>query len=112
MRWRKKSLNNMVDRLVELGVMPRCAICGSETMSVIRRPAQIRIGGPHYGKGDPRNDPEANELFMVLVHCEVCGAAHFFNSEKLVPRDERMIIVGLTEEEEEERERREAEGEG
>ena len=101
MRWRKKKLDEMMERLGQLGVTGQCPVCGSGTMMVLNRPLEIEIGGSYRGEVKTGvQDPEANVFFYVGIECDLCGNARFFNSERLMPSSERNLIVGMTPEEE------------
>jgi hypothetical protein len=105
MRWRKKSLREMVDRLGQLGLTGPCSVCGSETVSVLKRPIFLEMGGTfRMETRSGKKDPEANMLFMVMIRCSVCGHSQLFDSELLSGKDESVVIVGMTEEEEAEAE--------
>ncbi|HEV2123997.1 MAG TPA: hypothetical protein VGW38_14625 [Chloroflexota bacterium] len=103
MRWRRRALDELQERIVQLGA-DACKICGSGTLSIHKRPGLVTIGNVHHERDDPRHDPEANVLFMAMTSCDVCGNTQFFDSERLLPRGERLLVVGLTEEEEAARE--------
>jgi hypothetical protein len=105
MRFRKKSLDQMTQRLVELG-LSKCPICQTGAILVSPRPAIISVGGFHHEKDDPRYDPEANVIFAVKLTCDVCGHMMLFDSEKFSPGDERSLIKGLSVEQEAEWEAR------
>src|SRR4051812_27812351 len=99
MRFRRKSLLEMQERIVQVG-MGSCRICGSGQIFVHKRPGLVTFGGIHHERDDPRWDPESNVLLMVMTECDACGNTQFFNSERLLPGSEKMIVVGMTEEEE------------
>ena len=99
MRFRRKSLVEMQQRIGQLG-MDSCRICGSGHVLVHKRPGIVSFGGVHHEREDPRRDPEANILFMVMTCCDLCGNTQFFDSERLAPGSERLLVVGMTEEEE------------
>jgi hypothetical protein len=100
MRWRQKSLTQFTDRLVQLGLLGECSICGSGTKSVNRFPVILSIGGFHHEPGDPQHDPEANVLFMIAVNCSLCGNVQLFDSEHLSPSSDKNIIRGISPEDE------------
>ena len=99
-RWRKKSLDEMTERIVQLG-LSNCPVCGSGEMQVLRMPVMQSIGTV-YHEEDRRNpdDKDHNALFMVQITCSLCGYAMHFDSERLLPGSEQALIVGLTPEEE------------
>ncbi len=99
MRFRRKFLGEMSQRISQLG-LDRCGVCDSERLLVGKRPAIIPIGGIHHERDHPRWDPEANVLFMVMLTCDLCGNVLLFDSERLVPGEQKMMVEGLTEEEE------------
>jgi len=101
----------MLERLGQLGVIGTCPICGSGTMRVLTRPVELEIGGSYRAEVHTGvKDPEANVLFYVIIECDLCGHALFFNSERLTPQSDRTIIVGMTREEEAAMEERDGEG--
>lgn len=104
MRWRKKALDEMQARIVQMG-LESCPVCSGGYLKVWRMPAVEPIGDVYRNQEDPRRDPEANINFLVHVECDACGYVLFFNSDRLISADEPSLIRGLTEEEEEERER-------
>lgn len=99
MRFRRKSLVDMQERITQLG-MNACRICGSGHLLIHKRPGIVTFGGVHHERDDPRWDPESNILFMVMTCCDLCGNTQFFDSERLAPDSERSLVVGMTEEEE------------
>lgn len=99
MRFTRKALAEMQAQISQLG-MQQCRICGSGQILVHKRPGLITFGGVHHEPGDPRYDPESNILFMVMTTCNLCGNTQLFDSERLVPESERILIVGVSEEEE------------
>jgi hypothetical protein len=54
----------------------------------------------HHEEGHPRHDPESNILFMLMTVCDLCGNTQFFDTERLVPGTEKVLIVGTSEEDE------------
>ena len=77
MRWRKRSLDQIVERLTQLGLVGPCHVCSSGIRSVSRRPVILPVGGfPRHDKEDPRHDPEANVHFTIAVGCDVCGTSN------------------------------------
>jgi hypothetical protein len=100
MRWRKKTLDEMTTRIVQLG-LEHCPICHSGSMAVLRLPVVQSIGAV-YREKEARSDEdrEHNVQFMVQIACGMCGYAMLFDAERLVPADEELLIRGLTEEEE------------
>jgi hypothetical protein len=108
MRFRRSALISMQERVTQLG-MDACRICGSGQILVHTRPGLVTIGGMYHERGHPRWDPESNILFMVMTCCDLCGNTQFFNSERLAPGSDAVLVVGLSEEEEEAQER-DAEG--
>lgn len=89
----------MQERISQLG-MQSCHICDSGQVFVHKRPGMVMFGGVHYERDDPRRDPESNILFMVMTCCNLCGNTQFFDSERLLPGSEQVLVVGMTEEEE------------
>ena len=99
MRFRRKSLIEMQERISQLG-MQSCRICDSGQVLVHKRPGIVTFGGVHREREDPRWDPESNILYMVMTSCNLCGNTQFFDSERLLPGSEEILVVGMTEEEE------------
>lgn len=89
----------MQERITQLG-MDSCRICNSGHLLVHKRPGIVTFGGPIHDKDDPRWDPEANILFMVMTVCDLCGNTQFFDSERLLPDSEAVLVRGLTPDEE------------
>ncbi|MGA7418749.1 MAG: hypothetical protein WBW80_12200 [Acidimicrobiales bacterium] len=93
MRWRQTSLDAMVERLGQLGAIGSCKVCGSGTMQVRTRPVEVEIGGSYRAEARTgEKDPEASVLFLVMVECDLCGHALFFNSPQLSGFDEKLIV--------------------
>jgi hypothetical protein len=99
MRWRKKALEEMQARIVQMG-LDACPVCSSGSLQVWRMPTVESIGDVYRDKEDPLRDPEANINFLVHVECDACGYVLFFNSGRLVSADEPILVIGLTAEEE------------
>ena len=100
MRYRSVVLERMQEKIVQMG-LSQCPVCSSGSLHVARRPTLETIGGFHHPKPDPRNDPEANVMFLVHVECSACGYVLLFNSESLESSEGKQLIVGMTIEEEE-----------
>lgn len=96
MRFRKKSLEQMAEKIVQLG-LNECPVCHTGAILVNRYPAIISIGGFQHDKTDPRHDPEANVIFAVRLTCDVCGYMLLFDSEKFSPKGERTLFRGSEE---------------
>jgi hypothetical protein len=101
MRWQKRALAEMNERLAQMGLVA-CPVCHGGTLTVWRYPTMESIGDHYRDKGDPQRDPESNVLFMVHVECDLCGHALYFNSERLIRSKTPSLIIGLTEAEEDE----------
>jgi len=99
MRFRKKAVQQITDRLNQLG-LEQCPVCGASLVAD-HRPAILSIGGVKYEEGDSRHDPEADALFMIRVFCQLCGYNIFFDSEQHVRGDEPLFFQGPPELEEE-----------
>ena len=69
--WRRKVLNEMTERIVQLGLQT-CPICGSGEIVVGRHPVIQSIGAV-YQESERRRDLDSNILFMVQVTCRLCG---------------------------------------
>ncbi len=85
MLWRQETLDEIADKLSQLG-LSACSVCGSATaLAADRRPVILSIGGVAWmspGVATPREqEPSTNILFMVRVGCEVCGHTLLFDSE-------------------------------
>lgn len=100
MRFRKRVTEAMAARIVELG-LSECPVCHTGAILISRQPAHVSTGGFHYGKGDPRNDPDANVIFAVQLTCDVCGYLMLFDSEKFYTGNDRIFINGPLELEDE-----------
>ena len=99
MRFRRKTLLEMNERITQLG-MDTCRVCGSGELMAHKRPGLVSIGGLFHEEDDPRYDAESNLLFMVMTTCNLCGNTQFFDSERLNPGSQRTLVVGMTEAEE------------
>jgi hypothetical protein len=99
MRFRRKTLLEMNERITQLG-MDTCRVCGSGELMVHKRPGLVTVGGLFHEEDDPRYDDESNLLFMVMTTCNLCGNTQFFDSERLIPGSQRALVVGMTEDEE------------
>ncbi len=97
-RWRKKSLDELTDRLVQLG-LSSCPVCQSGLMGVTRRPVVLSVGAM-FREVEHRTDPDCNVIFMVRVTCDVCGYAMLFDSEKFNGSDKPTLVRGPEEAEE------------
>jgi len=101
MRWTKKFLAEVAERLQQLGVKA-CPVCGSDALVVGRLPVYVLGGGlPGAAGGRPRDvDPDRRTDYAVRVECSLCGHIMVFNSERYRTSDTKNLVMGLTDQEE------------
>lgn len=101
MRFRQKTLKEIAEHIVRLG-LAKCPVCGSESsLGASPYPVLLSFGGFHHEPRDPRHDPEANVWFAVNVECQVCGHMMLFNSERFHHGNEPVLFQGSIELEQE-----------
>ena len=95
MKWDEAAVQGFRDHLQRIGLRS-CPVCGSEALGISDGPVYVSWSGAAWREqGDTQYDPQANVLFMVLVECELCGNALFFNSERISPRDQPVLRRGV-----------------
>ncbi|HYP47891.1 MAG TPA: hypothetical protein VEQ61_04560 [Thermoleophilaceae bacterium] len=100
MRFRRKIIHRVSDRMSELG-LDRCPVCRrEESLHADMRPLTMNVGGLPVGQDDPEHDPEANVLFVIRVVCLLCGYTLLFDSEQY-HHGEEAIVLGADELEDE-----------
>lgn len=102
-RWRKKFMAEVVERLGNLG-FKGCPICDASIDSILvhRLPVLLVCGEfpPTMGGRPLAKDPDRQMDFAIRVECGLCGHIMLFNAEQYRRSDEQNMVVGLTEEEE------------
>ncbi len=101
MRWRKTFMAEVSEALQHLG-MKACPVCGSaDSLNMSCFPVILVDAGFPSGAGDlpPGQNPDGDITFAVRIECDTCGHMMLFNSEKYRTGDEKIMMLGLTEEE-------------
>lgn len=98
MRFRKKIIREVTNRLVQLG-LTECPVCHAGSMSANRVPVLLRVGD--LKSPDEGGDEDSNALFMIRVVCDLCGYTMLFDSKKHHGPDEPVIFRGSAELEDE-----------
>lgn len=92
MRWVPEVLDDMVERLGQLGLRS-CPTCTSQDSLVVdQRPGLLPVGGWTRPKDSPRRDPDANLIFLVIVKCRLCGHLQLFDSEEFYDGDQPTLV--------------------
>lgn len=86
-------MDEMHQRIVQMGLRT-CPVCDTGDLAIARFPTLEQIGGFWHERTHPRWDPEANSLFLVHIECNQCGHVLLFNSERLVQKGTRTLVVG------------------
>ena len=100
MRFRRKIIRRVSERMSELG-LDKCPVCRrEESLHADMRPLTLNVGGFPVREDNPQHDPEANVLFVIRVVCLLCGYTLLFDSEQY-HHGEEAILLGSDEFEDE-----------
>jgi hypothetical protein len=102
MRWRRTFVAEVFDTLQQLG-LKACPVCGSpESLDISPFPVVLVDGRFPPGPGPlPYGDRcEGDLTFAVRVECGTCGHVMLFNAQKYRTGDEKILMLGPTEDEE------------
>jgi ribosomal protein S27AE len=99
MRFGKRTIKEVIDRLDQLG-LDKCPVCDGGLVAD-HRPVIVTIGGLLHEEGDPRRDPEAELLFLIRLSCQLCGYTMLFDAEHHRRGDEPTMFLGPEELEDE-----------
>lgn len=85
MRWPSERLQQITERLVEIG-LESCPVCESTTLWLDPRPAVLKVGGsaPRV-PAETRGATDRAEQRLVRVSCVDCGCQLFFDTELAAP---------------------------
>jgi ribosomal protein S27AE len=93
MRWRQAFMDEVFDTLQRLGLRA-CPVCGSpESLDMSHFPVLL-------ADGRFPAEPGADLTFAVRVECGTCGHVMLFNAQRYRTGDEKILMLGLTEDEE------------
>jgi ribosomal protein S27AE len=93
MRWRQSFMAEVSDTLQRLGLRA-CPVCGSlESLDMSHFPVFLADGRSPAEPGD-------DLTFAVRVECGTCGHVMLFNAQRYRTGDEKILMLGLTEDEE------------
>jgi hypothetical protein len=101
MRWRKSFMAEVSQTLQHLG-LKACPVCGSADSLNIRRFPVILVdaGFPLDAAASPHGGSNAGDMIFALrIECDTCGHMMLFNSERYRGGDEKIMVLGLAEEE-------------
>lgn len=100
MRWRQTFMEEVAETLQHLG-LKACPVCGSTDSLDVGRSPLLLVDGDFPPDTDalPLRGAGAGDMtFAVRVECTTCGHLMLFNAEKYRTGDEKIMMLGLTEE--------------
>lgn len=101
MRWRRTFIAEVSEKLQQLG-MTACPVCGSaESLGAGRFPVLLVDGEFPQGTdgGHLVEDRDLHITFAMQIECTTCGHLMLFNAERYRTGDEKILVLGPTEEE-------------
>jgi len=102
MRWRQTFMAEVAETLQHLGLRV-CPVCGSEESLSIGCCPVLLVDGDFPPDADALplgQERDGDMTFAVRVECTTCGHLMLFNSERYRAGDEKIMVLGLVEEEE------------
>jgi hypothetical protein len=93
MRWRPAFMAEVSETLQRLGLRA-CPVCGSlESLDMSHFPVFL-------ADGRFPAEPGTDLTFAVRVECDTCGHVMLFNAQRYRTGDEKILMLGLNEDEE------------
>lgn len=102
MRWRQTFMAEVAEMLQQLG-LKACPVCGSmESLDIGRFPVLLVDGDfpPHVDPSCVGEARRGDMTFAVRVECITCGHLMLFNAQRYRTGDEKIMALGLSEDEE------------
>jgi hypothetical protein len=102
MRWRRTFMAEVTRTLQQLG-MKACPVCGlAESLSMNCFPVLLVDGGFPLGVDAlPLQGDQGGDLtFAVRLDCVTCGYLMLFDAQRYRTGDEKILVLGLAEDEE------------